>query len=260
MKRILKINQLSSLALLSLSSAVLCEAATIIDFGDSLASAPPTGLGDTSGFRDSIVFWNTGTQSAGDLVFTGVAGTDSTTGISFTFDLTVSNGTGVPQVGASNAINGSLGEALGIGLAVNTFEDGDTITVAVSNVTPDDPSGGAVSFDGFVNFGTDNSGTGEGFNVNGIDYIRGTATNGDSDPRQGISLPTGGAVSAIATRLGNVASPLLVQNSVDISFIGASTSLRGVSLEFSSAVIPEPSSTLLIGLGSLSLLARRKRK
>lgn len=261
MKKVRKINQLSSLALLSLSSAVLCEAATIIDFGDDLTTAAPTGLADTASVRDSITFWSAGTESAGDLLFTSVAGTDSTTGISFTFDLTVSAGAGVDQVSATTGqINGSLGETVGAATAVTNFAGGDTITITVGNVTPDNPSAGTVSFDGFVNFGTDSSANGEGFNVNGIDYIRGTATNGDSDPRQGINLPTGGAVSAIATRPGGADSPLLVQNSVDISFIGASVALRGISLEFSSVAVPEPSSTLLIGLGSLSLLARRKRK
>lgn len=251
-----KIFQLSSLTLLSLSSATLCEAATLIDFGDDLAASLPTGLGVTSGLRDSITFWSTGTESSGDLLFTGIAGTDTTTGISFTFDLTVAAGTGVDQVSATTGqINGSLGETVDMATAVTNFAGGDTITLTVSNVTADMPSAGSVSFDGYVNFGTDSSAVGEGFNVNGIDYIRGTATNGDNDPRQGIALPTGGPLSTVT------GTPLLVQDSVDISFIGDSVALRGISLEFSSVeTVPEPSSTLLISLASLSLLMRRKRK
>ena len=239
---------------LTLSSASLCQAAVIVDFGDSQGTGQGQGLVDTFPFRQSITFWQTGTESAGDLLFTDIAATDPATGTAFTFDLTVSAILGIDQVSANGGqINGSLGETVGMATAVTNFTDNDEITITVSNI-----SVATVSFDGFVNFGTDSSGTGEGFNVNGIDYIRGTDTNGDTDPRQGVNLPTGGAVSAIATR-GGAPSPLLVQNSVDISFIGDSVGLRGISLEFSDA-IPEPSSTLLIGIGSLSLLARRKRK
>ena len=85
------------------------------------------------------------------------------------------------------------------------------ITVTISDVQ------GEVTFDGFVNFGSDNSAEGEGINVNGIDYIRGTETNGDVDPRQGIALPDPG---------------ILDQDSVDIVFVGDSVSLRGFALQF----------------------------
>ena len=206
----------------------------IIEFQDSLTTAPPTGLSDQP--EDASVFWSAGTVVGNDLVFNDLMAT-TTTGTSFTFDLTVFAGTGVGQIfAADGALNGALSEVDSGETDGSLFEDGDTITISISDIQ------GSVTFDGFVNFGTDNSGNGEGFNVDGTDYIRGNVTNGDADPRQGIALPGG----------------ILAQDSVDISFVGASVNLRGVAVQFSSTV-PEPSSALLLGLTGVGFLLRRRK-
>jgi len=195
------------------------------------------------------VTFASGVASGNNFLFDDVLLTDPTTGVAFTFDLNFTPGDGVPSVAATGVINGSLGE----GSPPNTFEDGDVITVSVTDINPVN-GGDIVNLDGFVQFGTDNSGTGEGFNVNGIDYIRDTDTNGDDDPRQGIALPATGANSTLT------GTPLLELSSVDIAFIGDSVSLRGVAVEFSTtAAVPEPSSIALLSFGVVGLMARRRR-
>lgn len=206
---------------------------TVIEFQDSLTSSSPTGLADQP--EDVGVFFSAGDQSGTGLVFDDFMAT-TTSGTSFTFDLTITAGTGVEEIFvADGLLNGALSELDAGETDGSLFEGGDTITISISDIQGD------VTFDGFVNFGTDNSGNGEGFNVNGIDYIRGSVTNGDADPRQGIALPGG----------------ILAQNSVDISFIGPSVNLRGVAVQFSS--VPEPSSTLLLGLAGVGFLLHRRK-
>ena len=183
---------------------------TTVEFQDSFAGSLPLGLADQpEDFAFSLTNMFLGDQSGVDLVFDDVSIT--TAGGTYTFDLTVTPGNGVGEISAvDNEFNSSLAEIDAGAKASSLFEGGDMITVSISDVQ-------GATFDGFVNFGSDNSQAGEGINVNGIDYIRGTATNGDNDPRQGIALPAPG---------------ILAQNSIDIEFIGDSVSLRGFALQF----------------------------
>ena len=102
-------------------------------------------------------------------------------GNTFTFDVVVSPAGATTDVRVATN-NGSLVEGAG------TFSDGDGILITVSNI-----SNPEIVLDGFTNFGTDFSTTDEGFTIGGVSYIRGTDTNGDSDPRRGIILPGGTA-------------------------------------------------------------------
>ena len=183
---------------------------SIVEFQDSFMGSLPLGLAaQDEDFFVLLTDMEAGDQSGTDLVFNDVSIT--TDGGTFTFDLTVTPGTGVGEISAVDGeFNSSLAEIDAGEMAGSLFEGGDTITISVSDVQ-------GAAYDGFVNFGTDNSAVGEGFNIDGIDYIRGTETNGDADPRQGIALPDPG---------------VLALDSVDITFIGDSVSLRGVALQF----------------------------
>ena len=214
---------------------------------DDLSSVTGAARANNTNTNFRGVLLASGAASGNNFLFDDVLLTDPTTGVAFTFDLNFTPVTGVTSVSATGAINGSLGEDS----PTNTFEDGDIITISVTDINPVN-AGDIVNFDGFVQFGTDNSAVGEGFTVNGIDYIRGTATNGNSDPRQGINLPAG-------TNSTLTGTPLLAQSSVDIESIGT-ISLRGVAVEFSStAAVPEPSSIALLSFGVVGLMARRRR-
>ena len=202
------------LVTLFFATNVNAQTTSIVEFQDNFNGALPLGLAaQPEDFAVSLTDMVLGDQSGVDLVFDDVSIT--TAAGTFTFDVTVTPGTGVGEISAADGeFNASLAEIDDGAMASSLFEGGDMITVTISDVQ------GEVTFDGFVNFGTDNSAVGEGFNVNGIDYLRGTETNGDADPRQGIALPDPG---------------ILDQDSVDIVFIGNSVSLRGFALQFSQA-------------------------
>ena len=107
--------------------------------------------------EDVGVLFTAGDQSGTNLVFDDFMAT-TTSGTSFTFDLTISAGEGVGEIFVMDGVlNGSLSEIDTGETDGSLFENGDTITVVISDIQ------GAVTFDGFVNFGTDNSGNGEGF-------------------------------------------------------------------------------------------------
>ena len=190
----------------------IADIQTIVEFQDNFTSAQPLGL--SSQFEDfavNLTDMALGDQSGADLVFDDVSIT--TNGGTYTFDLTVTPGNGVGEISAVDGeFNSSLAEIDSGDTDSSLFETGDVITITVSDVQ-------GASFDGYLNFGTDNSAVGEGFTIEGIDYIRGTTTNGDNDPRQGIALPT---------------PAILAQDAVDITFIaGDGLSLRGFALQFS---------------------------
>lgn len=181
--------------------------------------------------------------SAGD--FTGntaVYNLSSTVGAeAFTFTLTVSPGAGVAEIAS---LGGGFGDSA---FASGNLQDGDVISFDISAI-----SNANVQFDGYFSFGYNlNSGlTGDGFTIDGVDYVFGTAVNGDSDPRQGINFP------------GTAPNDVFASNSVDVTIIDNGDDdgivIRGVSLQFSE-VVPEPSSSALLGLAGLALVSRRKR-
>lgn len=157
----------------------------------------------------------------------------------FSYTVTMTAGANLTDLGQSL---GGLGD---VGSTGGTFQDGDVLTIEVAvtdNVN--------VVFDGFVNFGLNFNGTGDGFNIAGIDYIRGTATNGDSDPRHGIAISGG----------------ILASSSADITFIASSGTpgddsniLRGIAYQFST--VPEPASAALIGsLFALGFVCTRRKR
>jgi len=187
------------LAVLFFASNVDAQTTSIVEFQDNFETALPLGLAaQEEDFAVSLTDMVLGDQSGVDLFFDNVSiATDDGT---FTFDLTVTPGTGVGEISAvDGAFNASLAEIDAGEAAGSLFEGGDTITISVSDVQ----------------------------GVNGIDYIRGTETNGDADPRQGIALPDPG---------------ILDQDSVDIVFVGDSVSLRGFALQFT-----QPSTGGLLG-------------
>lgn len=215
----------------------------IFEFNSSPGAA--TTLSQANAGQDATYSLGLGVVSGSNLDYLGLSGT-SDLGNAFTFDVEISpagNSTGVVVAGT----NGSLVETGGA-----PFSTGDGIIITVSNIS--DPN---IVLDGFTNFGTDFSGTGEGFTIAGVTYLRGTNTNGDNDPRRGIILPGGSATIP----------GLLAQSSVQVDFNGTalqgdSVGLRGFAIQFTDntpVVVPEPSSALLLGLAGFGLLGRRRR-
>ena len=196
------------------------QAQIIVEVGGSAAD-PPTILADTP--EDHSFRFAGNTLASNDFSFTNGVGSatinvvDPTIG-TFEFDITIALTTGIQSVdldvNAGNNIFLSAGTAPD---AANEFADDDIFTITVGNVT------NGVVFDGFTNIGTADSANGEGLIVGGVSYIRGAATNGDNDPRNGVVF-TGG------TQLG----PALTVESV------GTTALRGVALQFSSSGGPGP--------------------
>ena len=219
---------------LSFFSGSIANGAIILEFNSS--PGPATDLIDANAGQDAEISFDTSVVSGVNLNFTGVSATTDL-GNAFTFDVVVA------PVGTAMGIVQSTTNRSIVGSSNTPFETGDGLIITISNIS--DPN---IVLDGFTNFGSDFSGTGEGFTIAGVTYLRGTATNGDSDPRRGIILPGG-----TATVPG-----LLAGSSVQVDFNGASVGLRGFAVQFTDNTIPEPSAVLLIGLASLGMLGRRR--
>lgn len=259
---IIKMRLATLFVLVFMAVPLLVSADIVYEFGDSNAGALPLGLPSTDGIRagagdaTGYTFFQNGDQTTTSLFFNDFALTDPTTGVSFTFDFTVAPGSaGVTDISATAGVaNGSLNKAAGA-----LFAGGDIITITVNDVQVVTP-GATAGFLGFVDIGTDNSGGGEGFIIDGTTYTRGgTATSStygnENDPRDGIH---GGLVDTQVA--GGEAIPFFqTGTTTTVEFIGASVSLRAVALGFETTSVPEPSSTLLIcALGTISMVRRRR--
>ena len=223
----------------------VANGSVIYEFNSSSGDAAT--LTDANAGEDTAYGFNSFVANGSNLEFLTV-GAVTDLGNPFTFDVVISpagNSTGVTTA----ANNGSI-----VQTSSTQFGTGDGIGIAVSNIS--DPN---IVLDGFTNFGTDFSGGGEGFTIEGVTYLRNTATNGDNDPRRGIVLP-GGTLGNGANQPVGAVPGLLAQSSVQVDFNGASVGLRGFAIQFTdNTAVPEPSAALLFGLGSLGLLGRRRR-
>lgn len=199
--------------------AATANAATIHVF----AGDPALDLSAPATVGDKGITW--GTES-----LTGITGTAD--GVDFTYNLTFSS-------------NASLNGDILADEGGADFTDGESYSLIVTITSQ---TGGTVSFDGLTNFSTSNTAGGEGVTVGGVTYLRGTATNGDSDPRNGVII-TGGIVAPTG-----VGSDTITFTSVN------TTRLEAAAFQFTgTAAVPEPSSTALLGLGGLALILRRRK-
>ena len=217
------------------STQSIANGAVIFEFNSSPGAG--TVLSDANAGQDATFSLGDGVDAGSALNYLGLSGTTDL-GNAFTFDVVVSPAGMTTDVSVAPN-NGSLVETGG-----PQFATGDGILITVSNISDSD-----IVLDGFTNFGTDFSGTGEGFTIDGVTYLRGTDTNGDDDPRRGIILPGGSA-----TEPG-----LLTGNSAQVDFVGTSVGLRGFAIQFTDNTVPEPSAALLLGLGLVGFGSRRRR-
>ena len=199
MKRIL------SLAFGGLLLAVSCSIAsgqTDVRVGNSIGQMIPITFNHSLGVDDS----------AGGLFFDDLMVT-AEDGSTFTFDYSITPGAGVGSVvrSGSGFIVQLTDEGGGAPASpAFDFDDGDVITIEVSDVT------NGFTFEGFFNFGSAQTTPNEGFFIGDIaePFLRDVPNNGDSDPRFGIALP------------GIQAGPSITFTSV------GTVNLRGVALRF----------------------------
>jgi len=195
--------------LFSFSTSAWLNGQTIVEVGSSLSDTPQD---------EQFEFVGNTTFSGGTGFLSGLSVTGSAVG-DFTFDVTIAPvnvaGTGELNFDANFISEGNSSTTN------NQFNNGDVFSITVSNVVTTAPVavGESVVFDGFTNIGTADTGTGEGIEINGVSYLRGTSTNGDNDVRFGVAFPG-----------GIVAGPTLIVESV------GTTALRGVALRFLSSV------------------------
>lgn len=201
------------------------DASVIHEFGSGLSSVS----------EDVFFSEAAGSEVSGELVWNVIGETVGTQ--TFDYTLTITPGSGVAALTFSGNNMGQDGSTN------NQFDPGDVITITVSGI-----SNSNVLFDGLVGLGTNFNGGSNGYEVGGLTYIQGSGGTGTGDPRNGA------APEAI------VAGP-----SIDVTFITIGTAtlvgnLRGVALQFSENLIPEPASAiLLLGLTAPALVRRRKR-
>ena len=83
------------------------------------------------------------------------------------------------------------------------------------------------------------------------------------NPNDGFDVTIGGATTNFTADAANPFGTLLVPAGTNITFTGAgsltTTNVRINSIEVYIAVIPEPSSLAVLGLGGVLIMARRRR-
>ena len=148
-----------------------------------------------------------------------------------------------PTVTATPVQRGGVG-ALGVeaGSGIGAEE-----SLTISNLTFDFVSGDDVfQFDGFSGIFIGNVTAGETAQLNGGDPFS-PAADGSNQILEGDPI----------TSLGGLFSSVTLAGGTNVAGTAAgSITLEGINAEFS--VIPEPSSVLLLGLGGLALLRRRR--
>jgi len=230
-------------ALSPLFVASLAPAAVIVEVGGGLGDTPED---HSVSFDGAVTF----TGGVGSATYTIVDPTIGTFSFDITFTPDMVGGSGELNVDTANGSLFFIAEGTAPAMA-NEFNNGDIYSITVSNVVTTTPAtpGTAVVMTGFTNLGLSDTAVGEGATIGGTTFLRGTDTNGDGDPRQGLHFATSG---------GPQGTGIITGSTLQVTSEGT-TSLRGVALNFEAVAIPEPSSTALLGLAGLALCARRKR-
>ena len=223
-----------SLAILS-TTALAHGASIIVDNID------PT-MGTYSGFATTVI-------DADTFLFTQTSdfdggGTDDT--LSFTLTRTTY---------AASTITGSdvtLGNVITGGNTANWFSnygDRDTIQLEVSGIsyTSGEMDGTTAQFTGFQTFGRTNFTNGTGAGTVTIDYLIHTGSTGST-------TFTSANAPIDLTSAGNSETVFITAEEGS-----GGIRLRDLDLEFETVLIPEPSSTALLGLGGLALILRRRK-
>lgn len=166
-----------------------------------------------------------------------IAATDGD--VSFTYDIIITGAT----VRSGDASLGNGHEASGI----NSFADNSAFSVEIS-IDAASITGGTVSFDGFTGITAAGASGSDGFTIGGTAYrISGGDVAIANNTYKVIAATgagtTGGTFDATSHGTGN------------------GVVLSGLSWDFTTttASVPEPSSTALLGLGGLALILRRRK-
>ena len=173
-------------------------------------------------------------------------GTDDT----LTFTLTRTTYSGA-TINGSDIIVGNVNNG---GNNVNwysNFGNADSLQLAVSGIsyTSGEADGTTVVFDGFQGISRNNftNAAGLGAGTTELDF----------------HVHTGSVGSTIITNSGGFQDLTSAGNSTNVFFTAEAGSLgirlREVDLQFSTVAVPEPSSAVLLGIGGLALILRRRK-
>ena len=206
--------------------------ASLLTAGLSITSAQAAtmfhGIG-TSFTASSNTF---GAGNPTDWSVTTVTGVTNGDGVTFDYSITLA-GNAAPRSGNTSEL---------IQTDNSNFENGDAFSVTIA-VTGE--LGGTVVFNGFTFLRANQTSAGgiEGFAIEGTDYVRNAGTGQTEITVNGTNvgpLGTAGTLSATAVTPGNVR-------------------LGALEWQFTTTAVPEPSSTIFLGLGGLALVLRRRK-
>jgi len=180
-------------------------------------------------------------------------------GNNITVDITIS--------GADNVLTLGLGSSTGAGTSGQLDSD-ETISFTFTNIQVPTTEGSTanISLLGLVSdavnlpngafvFGAQNNDVASVSTNNGDTA---TISENDTADLDGVTLQNNGA--PVPAQLSTVDAPIVVGEGDTISITpGAGDQFRIQGLQLEAIVVPEPTSVTLLGIGSLALLARRKR-
>jgi hypothetical protein len=202
------------------------NAATIHTWGSDGFAGGSQAVGDVLTSWQTIGVNNTANS------YTSAAIAGNADGEAFTYTVTVTGFGLENNLGLNTDEGGTLSDGTGSGNTI-TFADGEGFDVSITILT------GNVKFDGFTSFANGANANAEGSVVNGTSYRRNNATG-----VQGIG----------GTPFWNLAG------APEATFVSRSDGATvGRFVEGSFSAVPEPSSTALLGLGSLALILRRRK-